>query len=138
MRIFNFSWGTKVGRDLTEMGNFRNFGRKPNTLLRLLPWNFWYIKSTITCKSYASTFFKVCQFVQCPTFKFLIVTGTYLQWFLYRFTSMGTQKRKYTFIYRDTLYHMLRLFLSNLKKNCFQVRKHTLSIVNYSKTKKTV
>ena len=44
---------------------------------------------------------------------------------------MGAQKMKYTFIYTITLHHRLCVFLLNLSKVYFQVRKHTFSIVNH-------
>ena len=122
-----FHWGTKMGWHPTEVENFCNFGHNwaysqnfeyfpllsdaPPLLLDvsplLLAWNFWCSKNTIAYKSYASTFLKVCQFGPCSKFKFLIDTVTYPQGFSYQFTSMGTQKRKYTFIYSDTFYLML-------------------------------
>ena len=47
--------------------------------------------------------------------------------------NYGTQKKKYTFIYSDIFCPSLYFFLLNRIKVCFQVRKHTLSIVNHPK-----
>ena len=50
--------------------------------------------------------------------------------------NYGTQKKKYTFIYSDVFCPSLYFFLLNRIKVCFQVRKHTLSIVNHPKAEK--
>ena len=47
--------------------------------------------------------------------------------------NSGGQRRKYTSLYTDMLYHRLCFFLLNLGKVYFQVRKHTLFIGNHSK-----
>ena len=55
----------------------------------------------------------------------------------YELPNTGTKRQKYTFIYSYIFYCRLCFFLLNLDKVCFQVRKHTLSIVNHPKALKT-
>lgn len=50
--------------------------------------------------------------------------------YLHGLLNSGAQKRKYTFISSDIFYRKRCFFILNLSKVCFEVRKHTLSIVN--------